>query len=140
MNPGSASFDIIRELGNGLPRVKETFYYRSPALAVDGEVFAVQTSHSSAEPNSIGVAVSFECRDQLISENPRVFYLKPHYENYPVVLVRLDQIDRNSLREMLRSAHDAVANGDVKMGRSRVPRRLSTRRKFIKRRPGGAPD
>ena len=134
MRSHSTTFDLVRDCGLELPGTKETLYYRGRALAVNGEVFAVQAGHSSAEANSIGVAASFQRREELISDNPDVFYVKPHYENYPVVLVRLDQIDRDLLRAVLRSAHDAVAKGDVKMGRSRVARRLSTRKKYIKRR------
>jgi hypothetical protein len=134
----SAAFDIVREVGLVFPRVKETRYYNLPALEVDGEVFVVQTSHRSANPNSISVAVGFERREKLIADNPRVFYLRPHYQNYPVVLVRLDQIDRAELSEMLRSAYNAVVSGKVKMGRSRVAKRRSTsRKKQIKRRATG---
>jgi hypothetical protein len=139
MNPltrsTSAAFDIVRELGLAFPRAKETRYYKLPALEVDGEVLVVQTSHRSADPNSISVATEFECRKKLIANNPRVFYLKPHYEDYPVVLVRLDQIGRGELHEVLHSAYDAVVSGKVKIGRSRVGNRRSTSpKKKIKRR------
>jgi hypothetical protein len=132
----SAAFDIVRELGLAFPRARETRYYRGPALEIDGEVFAVQTSHRSADPNSISVATEFERREKLIADNPRVFYLRPHYQNYPIVLVRLDQIDRAELNEMLRSAYNAVVSGKVKIGRSRVAKRRSaSRKKQVKRRP-----
>jgi hypothetical protein len=132
----SAAFDMVRELGLAFPRARETRYYRGPALEIDGEVFAVQTSHRSANPNSISVATEFEHREKLIADNPRVFYLRPHYQNYPVVLVRLDQIDRPELSEVLRSAYNAVVSGKVKIGRSRAASRHSpSRKKQIKRRP-----
>jgi hypothetical protein len=88
------TFNTVRELGLALPRTEECRYYRMPALNVDGEVFVVQTGHRSAEPNSVRVPVGFKERERLIAADPRVFYLKPHYEPYPVVLVRLDCIDR----------------------------------------------
>ena len=125
----SAAFDIVLELGLAFPRARETRYYRGPALEIDGEVFAVQTSHRSADPNSISVATEFERREKLIADNPRVFYLRPHYQNYPVVLVRLDQIDRLELSEVLRSAYNTVVSGKVKIGRSLVAKRRSTSRK-----------
>jgi len=128
-------FDIVRERGLAFPRAKETRYYGLPALEVDGEVFVVQTSHRSADPNSISVAVGFETREKLIANNSRVFYLKPHYENYPVVLVRLDQIDRGRLNEVLHSAYAAVVSGKVKIGRSRLAsRRPTSPKKRISRR------
>ena len=82
------------------------------------------------------MATEFEHREKLIADNPRVFYLRPHYQNYPVVLVRLDQIDRAELNGMLRSAYNAVVSGKVRIGRSRVASRRSTSlKKQIKRRP-----
>ena len=94
-----------------------------PALAVDGEVFVVQTGHRSAEPNSISVPIGFERRDELISADPRVFYLKRHYEPYPVVLVRLGEITRENLQQLLRSAYDAVLSGSVSASHYRGRRR-----------------
>ena len=132
----SAAFDIVLELGLAFPRARETRYYRGLALEIDGEVFAVQTSHRSADPNSISVATEFERREKLIADKPRVFYLRPHYQNYPVVLVRLDQVDRAELNKILRSAYNAVVSGKVKIGRSRVAKRRSiSRKKQVKRRP-----
>ena len=132
----SAAFDIVLELGLAFPRARETRYYRGLALEIDGEVFAVQTSHRSADPNSISVATEFERREKLIADNPLVFYLRPHYQNYPVVLVRLDQVDRAELNKILRSAYNAVVSGKVKIGRSRVAKRRSiSRKKQVKRRP-----
>ena len=116
------TYNVVRELGLELPRAEEGLYYRMPALKVDGEIFVVQTGHRSAEPNSISVPVGFKQREQLIAADPRVFYLKPHYEPYPVVLVRLDCIDRDALQRVLRSAYDAVSSGAVKPGRRRARR------------------
>ena len=129
----AADFKTVRELGLAFARTEESLYFRGPALKVDGEVFVVQASHRSAEPNTVGVAIPFEHRDELISSNPAFFYVKPHYQNYPVVLVRLDEIDRETLRKVLRSGYDAVATGRVKMGRSRVARRLPSLKKYVRR-------
>ena len=113
------TFDDVRELGLKLPGTTETRYYRMPALQVKNEVFVVQTSHPSAEPNSISVAVGFKRRDALIAGKPAVFYLRPHYEPYPVALVRLDIMKRAELQRVLRSAYDAVSSGRVVAGRRR---------------------
>ena len=116
------TFDDVRKIGLTLSRAEESLYYRMPALKVDGEVFVVRTSHPSAEPNSVSVPVGFERRAELIARDPAVFYLKPHYEPYPVVLVRLDRIDRDALRRLLHSAHAAVSSGEVVPGRRRSTR------------------
>ena len=116
------TFDDVRKIGLKLPRAEESRYYRMPALKVDGEIFVVCTSHPSAEPNSVSVPVGFERRAELIARDPSVFYLKPHYEPYPVVLVRLDRIDRDALRRLLRSAYAAASSGEVVPGRRRSTR------------------
>ena len=114
------TFEDVRRIGLKLPGAEETRYYRMPALKVRDEVFVVRTSHPSAEPNSISVAVGFKRRDRLIAEKPAVFYLKPHYEPYPVVVARLDCIERAELQKILAAAHRAVSSGRVVAGRRRT--------------------
>src|SRR3954454_19238869 len=111
------TLDDVREIGLALPRAANTRYYRMPALKVDDEIFVVMTSHPSAERNSISVPVGFSQREQLIAADPATFYLKAHYEPYPVVLVRLDRISRAKLKRLLGSAHEAVSSGAVVPGR-----------------------
>jgi hypothetical protein len=52
----------------------------------------------------------FEQRDALISEDPDRYYVKPHYESYPVVLVRLARVDRDVLEDLLRASHRVVSS------------------------------
>jgi hypothetical protein len=113
------TFDDVRDIGLKLPGAEETRYYRMPALKVNDEVFVVKTSHPSAEPNSISVSVGFKRRAELIAAQPDTFYLKPHYEPYPVVVVRLSCITRAKLQEILRLAHKSVSSGAVVTGRRR---------------------
>ena len=126
-------FDAVREIGVTLPRAKEDRYYGMPAFRIDGEVFVVQTNHRSAEPNSISVVVGFERRDELIAADPRVFYLKRHYQPYPVVLVRLDRIKRENLQRVIRDGYDAVSTGRVRAGQQRGARRRRSASKIIRR-------
>ena len=128
------SFATVREIGLGFPRAQEARYYGMPAVTVDGEVFVVQAGHRSAEPNSISVPVGFERRDKLIAADPSVFYLKRHYESYPVVLVRLGEITRENLQRLLRSAYDAVSAGNIKAGQQRGARRTKVSTRKIGRR------
>ena len=74
-------------------------------------MFACIAINKAAEPNSLMIRVpSFEQRDDLIAEQPEVYYLKPHYEPYPCVLVRLGRVHADALRDLLRGAwRDASA-------------------------------
>jgi hypothetical protein len=129
-----ADFDTVRKIGLALPRAQEDRYYGMPALKVDGEAFVVQTSHRSAEPNSISVPVGFEQRDRLIAANPHEFYLKRHYQPFPVVLVRLERISRENLQRLLLQAYDAVSSGSVRAGQQRGTRRQKPSTKIIRRK------
>jgi hypothetical protein len=128
------TFDTVREIGLTLLRAQEGRYYGMPALKVDGEVFAVQTIHRGAEPNSISVRVGFEKRERLIAADPTVFYLKRHYAPDPVVLVRLDCITREDLQNVVRVAYEAVSSGSVRAGRQRGARRQKSSTKIIRRK------
>lgn len=117
MGADPVDVDTVWALGLALPGAKRFVYYHMPALKVRGQMFACRAGHPSAGPNTLIVPVGFAKRERLIASNPKVFYLRPHYEPYPVVLVRLRRIDRDTLRRLLRSAHQAVSAGRVKPGR-----------------------
>jgi hypothetical protein len=96
-----ARFDAVREVGLALPRVEEGTTYGSPALKVDGKMFACLAIHKSAEPDSLAIRIDFTDRDELIAADTSTYYLTGHYVGYPVVLVRLSRVDRDVLRDLL---------------------------------------
>jgi hypothetical protein len=102
------SFERVRKLASDLPRVTVGTTYGTPALKVDGQVFAWIATHKSAEPNTLGVRVDYFERDHRIASEPDVFYLKPHYADYSCVLVRLARISDAALRDLLDSAWQFV--------------------------------
>ena len=101
-------FAVVRAIGRTLPEVEESTMYGAPALKVRGKLLACMASHKSAEPNTLVVRLDFEDRDALIADDPQTYYLKPHYQDYPSVLVRLPLIDREALRDLLQSAWRTV--------------------------------
>jgi len=94
-------FDRVRRLGRELEGVEEGTSYGSPALKVRGKMFACIAVDKSAEPNTLAVRMSFVERDLRVKMEPDVYYLKPHYVNYPCVLARLSRISDAALRELL---------------------------------------
>ncbi len=114
MKTQGVTFATVWELGLALPGAEKSSYFGQPALDVRGEMFAVRASARNAEPNTLSVPVGYTRRDTLIAQDPDVYYLKGHYEPYPVVLVRLRRIDRGALLKLLRASHRAVASGKVK--------------------------
>jgi hypothetical protein len=114
------NFDVVRTIGLDLPEVEEGTMYGAPALKVRGKLLACMASHKSAEPGSLVVRIGFEDREALIADDPRTYYVKPHYQDYGAVLVRLALIDREALRDLLRSSWRTVTSatkrrpGDLK--------------------------
>jgi hypothetical protein len=120
------AFHIVRTIGLELPEVEESTMYGVPALKVRGKMFACMASHKSAEPGSLVVRIGFDARDALIADEPRVYYVKPHYQDYPAVLVRLALIERDALRDLLHSAWHTVIASTPK--RRKRPSTRGTRR------------
>lgn len=91
-------------LAQSLDGVEVGTSYGSPALKVRGKMFACIPIHPSAEPRSLAVRLSFVERDLRLSTEPDRYYLTPHYEPHPTLLVRLDRIGDRALKELLHVA------------------------------------
>jgi hypothetical protein len=100
------------ELGD----VEESTIHGAPSLKVRGKLLACPAIHKSAEPNSLAVRIGFEERARLLGAEPETFYLTNHYVKHPAVLVRLTQISRDSLRELLGMAWLFVTSQSIKGG------------------------
>ncbi|HEY6596697.1 MAG TPA: MmcQ/YjbR family DNA-binding protein [Asanoa sp.] len=56
--------------------------------APDGPILCVRTT-------DVGV------KEALVADDPDVYFTTPHFNGYPAVLVRLDRIDRDELKELI---------------------------------------
>jgi hypothetical protein len=117
------TFAAVEAISRALPDVEVTTAWGQPALKVHGKMFVCIASHKSAEANSLVVMMAFADRDALVEDDPATYYLKEHYLNYPCVLVRLDRIRLDALRDLVVGAHRFVS---VQM-RRQVSRRDVTR-------------
>ena len=121
----------VRELGLQLPNTEEGIAWGTPVLRLNGNIFAALPIHKSAEPGSLSIHCDTSVRDAMIEEQPDIYYTAAHYENYPVVLVRLSRISRDVLDDLLRMAHKHVArkppNRRAKATRTRRGIRTSRR-------------
>jgi hypothetical protein len=103
------TFRTVRAIGLKLPGAEESTMYGAPALKVNGQMFACIASHKSAEPNTLVVFVDAAQRDGLLAEDPDTYYLKEHYVNYPVVLIRLSRVNADAMRDLLAGAWRIVS-------------------------------
>ena len=95
------AFEPIRKIGLTLPDAELGTAYGAPALKVHGQMFACMTTHKSSEPGSLAIRMSFDDRDLLIASDPDVYYLTPHYEPHPCVVVRLSRVHKDALKDLL---------------------------------------
>src|SRR3989442_11967163 len=90
------TFATVRTLGLRLSGTEAGTAYGSPALLVNGQMFACMAVNKSVEPDTLGVRVPFDQRDDLLTEASDIYYLTDHYVDYPIVLVRLPRIRRDA--------------------------------------------
>lgn len=108
------TFETVKEVALALPHVEEGTMYGSPALKLNGKWLACVPTHKSAEPESLAVRIDFDQRDGLLADAPETYYVKPHYINYPCVLVRLRRIQPDALKELLKASWQFVNNSSRK--------------------------
>jgi len=107
-----AGWDDVRRIALGLPettegtsrgtafwRVKDKgFVWERPLrqsdlralgdAAPDGPILGVRVEHLGA-------------KEALLADDPAVFFTTPHFDGYPAVLVRLEEIDVDELEELI---------------------------------------
>jgi hypothetical protein len=103
------SFDTVRRIGLALPNVEEGTAYGSPALKMRGNLMAVIPTNKAAEPDSVAIRVPPDQLTLLLEEQPEIYYLKPHYEGYDVVLVRMKRIPADALRDLIRMSWEFIS-------------------------------
>jgi hypothetical protein len=121
-------FALVESIGCSLPGVEVSTVWGTPALKVHGKMFVCIASHKSAEPNTLAVRMDFAQRDQLIEEDPGVYYLKDHYVNYPCVLVRLARVHQDALQDLVVGAYRFVSATRTRRAAAAAQPRTAKRR------------
>ena len=93
-----ATWDDVRRLALELPDTEESTSYRQPCFKVAGKTFVNMSPH---EQGALVVRAEVDEKPLLIELRPDVYYETPHYAGYPALLVRLEAIDEDELRERL---------------------------------------
>jgi hypothetical protein len=91
----------IRRVALSLPGSTEKAYNRLPSFRVRGTLFL--RIHEPPDAFFVRCA-SLEHRDELLQAGPGTFFITPHYDRYPAVLVRLSQLDLDEMTELVTEA------------------------------------
>jgi hypothetical protein len=92
------TWDEVVKLGLAIPGVEVSTSWGTPALKVAGKLMARLREDNET---LVLVRIGFDHREMLMEAEPEVFFLLPHYEGYPSVLVRLANAEPSSLTGLL---------------------------------------
>ena len=113
-------FERVRTIGVTLPNVEAAIRYDgAPVLKLHGCFVAGLASHASAEPASLVVRVDLDQRASLLEDAPDAYYITDYYQPYPLVLVRLAQVDDDALRDLLSVSRQLTVPKTSKWRRTR---------------------
>ena len=100
-----ATVEEVRSLALALPETSERLSYGTPAFFAGKILFA--RIHDDME--TLAVKITFDERDLLMQLQPDVFFLTPHYLNWPMVLAHIERLTIEQLGEILETAWRIVA-------------------------------
>ncbi|MFI9404663.1 MmcQ/YjbR family DNA-binding protein [Nocardia sp. NPDC052316] len=106
--------DVVA-LATELPGVEESTWWNSPALKVGGKGFG--RLRVDAEGGLALVCDPAE-KDALLASGDPAFYTTPHYDGHPFILIDLERVTREQLREMLDDAWWLTAPPKVRKQRA----------------------
>jgi hypothetical protein len=86
-------------LSSHLPGVEISSWYGTPSLKVAGKGFA-----RVKDAGVLVVMCPLGLKEALIEAEPELFYEMPHYAGWPAMLVRMDAIGDERLRDRLECA------------------------------------
>ena len=96
----------VRQLALALPQVEETISYGKPAFKAFGKFL---TRVRKEDSSIVLVGVDFDEREMLMEAEPGIFFLTPHYKDYPSVLARLDAVEPGTVKSFLERRWRACA-------------------------------
>ncbi|MBZ4371847.1 MmcQ/YjbR family DNA-binding protein [Corallococcus sp. AS-1-6] len=105
---GGLTVDDVREMALALPSTEERPSYGTPGFRVSDKLFA-----RVLDDDSIVIKLDFDHREALLDSKPDMFEVTPHYQDWPMVIVRLKTVDRRLLEALLKEAWRRSASARV---------------------------
>jgi hypothetical protein len=95
------SWDDVVAVGTRFPDVEESTSYGTPSLKVRGKFMC----RLRTNPDALAIrVVDVPDAEALQKGNPDVYFSTPHYDGWPMVLVRLEKVDPSELAELVEDA------------------------------------
>jgi hypothetical protein len=90
------TYETVRRLALALPESAEGTSYGTPAFRVRGKLLARLRAEGI-----LVVKVGNDAQEALIQMQPETYFITPHYAGSAAVLVRLEAITEDELRDLL---------------------------------------
>ena len=95
------TWDDVVEIGGRFPGVEVGTSYGTPSMNVRKKFLC----RLRTNPDALVVRViDLADRDALLKSDPDVFFITPHYQGYPALLVRLEAVEEEMLGELIEDA------------------------------------
>jgi hypothetical protein len=110
-----ATWEDVRRLALELPESTERFQHNSLGWAIRDKGFAWERPLRKGDLAALGDAAptgpilaarvpDLGAKEALLADDPAVYFTIPHFNGYAAVLVRLEEIEEDELRELLTEA------------------------------------
>jgi hypothetical protein len=107
-----ARWEDVRRIALGLPETSERTSHGNASWRVRDKLFVWERPLRPADLRALGDAAPtgailgarvehVGAKEALLAEDPSVYFTTPHFEGYPAILVRLDEIGRTELEEVI---------------------------------------
>lgn len=95
-----SDFERVVRLATAYPDTELSRSWGTPSVKAHGKMILRQ--HEDVD--LIVLKVAAHDRTALTAERPDTFFVTPHYENYPYMLVRTADVESDELRELIEEA------------------------------------
>lgn len=99
-------YERYLKIALALPAAEASTAYGTPSVKVRGKVLSRWRAEAEG---ALAIRCDFLDRQILLQAQPGVFFVTPHYEGYPMVLLRLDKISKDALADVTERAWRLVA-------------------------------
>ena len=106
MTDAAQTYERICALALQLPGVELGTSYGTPAIKVKGKLMARLRSEAEG---GLALRCDFLERQMLLQAAPEAFYLTPHYQDYPMILIKLEEVRTDALPDLIERAWRMVA-------------------------------
>jgi hypothetical protein len=99
-------YQSLCKLASKYPGVEFSTSYGTPSIKVKGRILGRLRTEAEG---AFAIRCDFLDRQILLQAHPQAFFVTDHYLNYPMVLVRLDKVERTELADLVERAWRMLA-------------------------------